>query len=435
MQEQVAPRLFPQVDPLEARSEYTSEVLSDAKSSVSLIAPAYNESAIIQTNLAILCDYMRSLESRYDWEIVVVNDGSKDDTGWLAEEFARHHSQVRVVHHRTNRGLGQALRTGFGQCQGDYIIVVDLDLSYATEHIQRMLERIQHTQSQVVVASPYMPGGSIANVPWLRETLSIWANRFLAAASKQNLATLTGMVRAYDARFLKSLSLRASGMDINPEVIHKALLLGAKVEEIPGHLHWPAPDAKAKPAPQTSTVRPHLPPLSATVDGQSRGDSQNRADGPSQGGKKKRRSSMRLLHHTWDILFSGFLLRPVMFFVLPSLASFALAFYAGAWVLVHCWTNYQSLAQQTPFPSPTVAVAQAFNQAPHTFFIGGISLMLGVQLFSLGILSSQNKSYYEELFTLGTTLYRYMQSGRSPRSGSSGSSLSGPTLPSRHRKP
>ncbi len=384
MQEQIAPARSSRPerdDNIRVSPEPPQAAVPAVRTFVSLIAPAYNEAAIIQTNLEVLCSYMRSLQSRYDWEIVVINDGSKDETGWLAEEFARGQSQVHVVHHRINKGLGQALRTGFSQCQGDYIVVVDLDLSYATEHIGRMLDRIEQTQGQIVLASPYMKGGSIANVPWLREKLSIWANRFLSAASKQNLATLTGMVRAYDARFLKSLSLRASGMDINPEVINKALLLHAHVEEIPGHLHW-----HVQPPPEKS-----------------------KSQTPKKTAQQRRRSSMRLLHHTWDILFSGFLLRPVMFFVLPSLAFFGIGVYASIWVLIHCWTNYQKLAQHTPFPSPTDAVAQAFSQAPHTFFIGGMATMLGVQLLSLGILSAQNKSYYEELFCLGTTLYRQTQ--------------------------
>jgi glycosyltransferase involved in cell wall biosynthesis len=343
----------------------------DTKLLVSLIAPAYNEALILQDNLSLLCDYMRSLESEYEWELVIVNDGSRDETGWLAQEFARLRPNVRVLHHRINRGLGQALRTGFSGCRGDYIVVVDLDLSYAPEHIALLLKKIRDTQAGVVVASPYMAGGCVSNVPWLRRVLSVWANRFLSITAKRNLATLTGMVRVYDAEFLRSLNLRSDGMEINPEIIHKAFLLKTPIEEVPAHLNWRIQETQPK--------------------------------------KQRRRSSMKLVHHTWDILFSGFLLRPVMFFIIPSLLFFAMAVFANSWVLIHCWTNYQRLLQESPFPDATVAVAQAFNQAPHTFFIGGITLMLAIQLFSLGILSLQNKSYFEELFYLGTSIYKNSQ--------------------------
>ncbi len=348
---------------------------------ISVLAPAYNEATILQDHLTLLCDHLQGLEAQYEWEVVVVNDGSRDETGILADDFARSHpsQRVRVVHHRVNQGLGQALRTGFEKCQGDYVVVLDLDLSYSPDHIERLLERIESTQAGMVVASPYMPGGSIANVPWFRKELSIWANRFLAVASKGSLATLTGMVRVYDAKLLRRLNLRSSGMEINPELVYKALLLLEKVDEIPGHLHWRVGGKKTAKATNQSPT------------------------GVSSSAKRK--SSMKIVRHIWDTVFSGFLFRPVMFFVLPSLLFFVMSIYANGWALTHCWTNYQAYLQRGETPHISESVALAFAQAPHTFFIGGITLMLAIQLFSLGILSLQNKSYFEEMFYLNSAIY------------------------------
>jgi glycosyltransferase involved in cell wall biosynthesis len=344
---------------------------------VSILTPAYNEASILESHLTILCDYLKTLESRYAWEIVVVNDGSRDNTGALADSFAASHVGIRVVHHRINQGLGQALRTGFDACQGDYIVVLDLDLSYSPDHVERLLDRIELTGAGMVVASPYMPGGSIANVPWFRKAMSVWANRFLAAASKQSLATLTGMVRVYDATLLRRLNLRSKGMDINPELVYKALLLLEKVDEIPGHLHWRIGGKKA-----------------ATPRGQ--------ASAPKAA---KRKSSMKIARHIWDTVFSGFLFRPVMFFVLPSLLFFAISIYANGWALIHTVNNYHQLALTQAHPDITEAVARAFAQAPHTFFIGGMMLMLAVQLFGLGVVSVQSKNYFEEMFYLNSAIY------------------------------
>jgi glycosyltransferase involved in cell wall biosynthesis len=358
---------------------YPQRPQRDPRPLVSLVAPAYNEALIIQDNLAILCDYMRGLEAEYDWELLVINDGSRDDSGALAEAFAADHAAITVIHHHHNQGLGQALRTGFSHAQGDYVVVVDLDLSYSPEHIGLLLAHIQDTQAGMVVASPYMPGGSIANVPWMRKAMSVWANRFLSLASGRGLATLTGMVRVYDAQLLRTLNLRSRGMDINPEIIHKALLLLAQIEEIPGHLHWRTP--KAAPV---APVR----------------------------GAKKRKSSMKIVRHTLDILFSGFLFRPGMFFLIPSFVLFLLSLYANTWVLIHCVHQFNLLSQGGGLADPTEAVAHAFTAAPHAFFIGGMTLMLSIQMFSLGILSSQSRSYFEELFSLGSATYR--NTGRSP---------------------
>jgi glycosyltransferase involved in cell wall biosynthesis len=344
---------------------------------ISLVTPAYNEAAILEENLTLLCQHMAQLEDDYRWEIVVVNDGSRDDTARLADAFAHRVPQVRVVHHLHNSGLGQALRTGFEHCQGDYVVTLDLDLSYSPEHIEKLVRRMEQTGAQVVVASPYMEGGKISNVPTFRRLLSVWANRFLSLADKGEIATLTGMVRAYDRRFLQSLHPRSMGMDINPEILHKAKLLNERVDEIPAHLHWRQPPLPGSP-PRAKPVR--------------------------------RKSSMKILRHSWSIFFYGFLFRPVMFFFIPSLICLSLGLYSGSWSLIHSWTAYQTLTAATPPPvDPTVAVAMAYQQAPHTFIIGGVLMMLGVQLLSLAVLSVQNKYYFEEIFYLATSIQRAHQ--------------------------
>ena len=338
---------------------------------VTIVIPAYNEAEIIANNLEIICQYMETLEDKYDWEMIVVNDGSKDDTGEIAEEFASNRKNVYILHHMINFGMGQALKYGFNNSRGDYIITLDLDLSYSPEHIERLLSKIVETRAKVVVASPYMKGGKISNVPWLRKELSIWGNIFLALTAKQDLKTLTGVVRAYDGIFLRSLHLKSAGMEINPEVIHKARILRAKIEEIPAYLKWHPQKAISKPL--------------------------------------TRRSSMKILAHTWVIIIFGFLFRPVMFFVIPGIILFLMSCYANIWVLIHVFRSYYQLAQQVPFPDPTDAVREAFYHTPHTFIMGGMTLMLSIQLISLGILSLQSKMYFEEIFYLITSIYKSYQ--------------------------
>ena len=181
------------------------------------------------------------------------------------------------------------------------------------------------------------------------------------------------MVRAYDREFLSTLNLRSMGMEINPEIIYKTMLLNGAVEEIPAHLDW------------------HL---------------QN-AEGV------KRSSSMKMLRHTFSVLLSGFLFRPVMFFIVPGLVLLLFALYVNAWVLIHFFDHYASLSQYSGIAvRASAAVASAFHEAPHTFIVGGLALMLAVQLISLGILALQSKSYFEEIFHLGTTLYRTAEEKR-----------------------
>ena len=333
---------------------------------VSLVVPAYNEAPLIESTLRTLCEYMRGLEADYTWEIVLINDGSTDGTDDIVETFARNNSNVRVFHHITNFGLGQAFKFAFRQCRGDYILTLDADLSYSADHIRDLLDKIKETRAKIVVASPYMTGGKISNVPWLRRTLSVWANRFLGATSESHLSTLTSMVRAYDSRFLRSLNLRAQGMEVLPEIIYKARLLGARIEEVPAHLDWKL----LKETPQ-------------------------------------RQSSMRLWRHTMRVIVSGFLFRPVIFFILPGLLMLLFAAYVNGWMLAHFVEQFQQLTQYPPlFQRASAAIAAAYAASPHTFIVGISALMLGIQLVSLGILALQSKNYFEEVFHLASAIYR-----------------------------
>ena len=201
--------------------EYTASM---AKPSVSVIVPAYNESSIILETLRSLVDYMHTLDDQYRWEIVVVDDGSTDGTGYLAQQMATKVPRIRVLRHRVNFMLGQALRTAFNSCTTDYLVVIDCDLSYSADHIGRLLETIERTQARVVIASPYMPGGRTTAVPMLRNLASRGANQILSIAASGRIRTLTGMVRAYDRRFIASLNLKAMGTEVNTEIIYKAQL-------------------------------------------------------------------------------------------------------------------------------------------------------------------------------------------------------------------
>jgi glycosyltransferase involved in cell wall biosynthesis len=336
---------------------------------VSVIVPAYNEAEIVEDTLTQLVAHLGTLEPRFRWEVVVVDDGSTDDTAEIAERFARAHAGVRVLRHRVNFRLGQALRYAFGQTTGDYVAVVDCDLSYSPDHISRMLHTAQDTSARIVVASPYMRGGTTTNVPFGRKLLSKNANRLLAAAAGGGLTTLTGMVRVYDGPFLRSLDLRAVDAEINTEIIYKARILHARIVEIPAHLDWTF----------TST------------EGRRR---------PAEG---------RLSGATVSSLFSSFLFRPFLFFVLPGLVLLVIAAYSFGWVI---WHVAQVWGEPSKFGNSglTGALQNAYERAPHTFLLTGITFVLALQLISLGVVAAQAKRYFEELYHLGTTVMR-----RTPR--------------------
>jgi glycosyltransferase involved in cell wall biosynthesis len=309
----------------------------DPRPSVSVVVPAYNEADVIVDSLTRIREHMETVRDRFRSEIVVVNDGSTDETGELAERFAQEHSGVRVLHHRVNFHLGQALRYAFNTTRSDFIAVIDCDLSYSPEHITRMLFTMQDSGARIVVASPYARGGRTTAVPFGRRVLSKTANRMLSLAAGGGLTTLTGMVRVYDGPFLRNLDLCAVDSEINTEIIYKARMLHARIVEVPAHLDWSF---------------------------------------PASGGKRRSSANARVTRSTLSSLFASFLFRPFVFFLLPGLFLLAVAAYSFG------------------------------RAAPHISVLTAVTLVLALQLITLGVIAAQGKRYFEELFHLGSSIYR-----------------------------
>ncbi|MDX1907258.1 MAG: glycosyltransferase family 2 protein, partial [Bacteroidia bacterium] len=183
--------------------------------------------------------------------------------------------------------------------------------------------------------------------------------------------TFTSMVRVYNARFLKYLNLKSGTYDINPEIIFKAIILRARVLEIPGHLDW----------------------------------SFQKAAGPG------RVSSMRIIRGIFAGLMTGFIFRPYMFFMLIGLGFFAMALYLIGWITAHTFAIYPDI-QPDPEMFNSIfsqAVAEAFRQRPHTFAVGGISLLVALQFLAVSFLSLQNKRYFDELFHISTSIRKHQE--------------------------
>ena len=336
---------------------------------VSVVVPAYDEALVIMRSLTEIYGYLRSLDERYRFELIVVNDGSSDETGEIAELFARTRPEVRVLHHPSNFRIGQALRYGFSQSKGDYVVAFDADLSYGTEHIGAMLEPLIAHQAKVVIASPYMKEGRTSGIPWRRRWMSKAVNRMLSATTQGHVATVTGMVRAYDGRFIRSLNTKAMGPEINTEILYKAQILRARVKEVPAHLDWSG-----------------------------------------QGERMKlRKVSLRVSTTSKLLMFASFLFRPIVFFLVPGVLLGLVATWTLGSVFLSVVRHYRELHTGGFDPRLTGAFAQTWQERPQSFIVGGITLMLATQLITLGLLATQAKRYFEELFHLGSSVLRRIE--------------------------
>lgn len=340
------------------------------KTYICIVVPCFNEEAILQVNLEIIIKFLESRSSKYIWEILIINDGSLDRTGYIADEIEKHNENVRVIHHPTNLNLGHALQTGFQNAKGEVVVVLDVDLSYSVDNIEKLVDRLIEESADMVIASPYMKGGRVTAVPFFRRIMSKWVNKFMSFASQDKYYTFTGMVRAYRTSFIRSVNLKTRDYEINPEIIYKAMILRARIIEIPAHLDW---------------------------------TEQNKYIG-------KRTSSIRLLRGFFSGLMSAFIFRPYIFFLGIGAILMCLSLYQLVWLLFDTLNAWHSLLNQTiHIDSPfSYSLALQFKRNPQSFLVGGITFLAAIQFLGLGFLSLQNKRYFEELFHITSTIKREM---------------------------
>lgn len=339
------------------------------KTLVSIVLPCYNEEAIIQKNVSAIITYLENI-NKYNWEIVIVNDGSKDRTGEIANQLEKSNDKVRVIHHPVNLNLGHALQTGFCNSKGDIIVVMDIDLSYSVNHIDRMVDKMIETSCDIVVASPYMKGGSVIDVPFSRKVMSKWLNKFMSFVAQEKYYTFTGMVRAYKAGFIKNVNLKTKDYEINPEIMYKAMILRARIIEIPASLDW---------------------------------TEQNKMSG-------KRVSSIRVLRGFFSGIMAAFIFRPYIFFILIGSFLMVLSMYQLVWLLFDTLSDLHNCIDSGELLacSFSISLAKQFAKNPQSFLVGGITFLASIQFLSLGFLSLQSKRYFEELFHLGTAVRKRM---------------------------
>lgn len=335
---------------------------------LSIILPCYNEEAILEKNVETIINHVETTLN-FDYEILIINDGSKDNTGRIANDLKNKYQQIRVIHHPTNLNLGRALQTGFQNSKNDIIVVLDIDLSYSVEHINLLINKLIETSADVVVASPYMKGGKVTAVPFSRKIMSRWVNIFMSVFATSDLHTFTGMVRSYKREFIQNLNLKTVDYEINPEIIYKGIILRAKMVEIPAHLDW-------------------------TAQLQFKGT---------------RQSSLKVIKGFFSGLMSTFIFRPYFFFLGIGFILMILSLYELVWLFYDTLYDLNQTYLAGEVASFSLSLAKQFSKNPQSFLVGGITFVSAIQFLSLGFLSLQSKRYFEEIYHLGTAIKKQCQ--------------------------
>jgi dolichol-phosphate mannosyltransferase len=199
--------------------------------SVLVVVPTYNE----RSNLPVL---LEELLRHPNLRVLVVDDGSPDGTGEVADDLARQHpGRVEVLHRRGRRGLGRAYVDGFRRAIGEPVDVVcqmDADLSHDPRQIGDLIAA--SGDADVVIGSRYIPGGAIVHWPRRRRMLSRFANVYVRAITRLKTRDCTSGYRCWRRETLAGLPLdrfMSDGYSFQIETLFTVARRGGRVVEVP----------------------------------------------------------------------------------------------------------------------------------------------------------------------------------------------------------
>lgn len=136
---------------------------------VSLVIPAYNEEKRIAKTIEVFYDYMESTFAEF--ELLVVNDGSKDNTLLVLEEYKEKMPKLRVLTYEKNRGKGGAVKYGVENAEGDYIFFTDADMPYPIENVKKAVDIFEEKNVDAVLGKR-MQTENGEKYPWYRTLFS-----------------------------------------------------------------------------------------------------------------------------------------------------------------------------------------------------------------------------------------------------------------------
>ena len=203
---------------------------------ISIIMPAFNEGKRIRSNLKEAIGTFRSLG--YPFELIVVNDGSIDETENEVQKFKIEHPEVTLVSYTKNEGKGNALKEGWKYARGDLIAFVDADLELHPIQLKRFLEVMETQKVDIVIGSKRHPE-SIVNYPLKRRILSKCYNLLIRGLFQCNITDTQPGLKLFKRKVLTDefprVLVKRYAFDL--ELLLNALRDGYTIAEVPIELN------------------------------------------------------------------------------------------------------------------------------------------------------------------------------------------------------
>ncbi|WP_419191524.1 glycosyltransferase family 2 protein [Engelhardtia mirabilis] len=196
-----------------------------------VVLPAYNEQECLAEAVERTAAYLTEC---FDvWEIVVVDDGSKDNTGAIADGLASRHPRVRVIHHPTNLGYGAALANGFAAAECDLVFYTDSDLQFDVRELGGVIAQMLEAGADAVFGFRVYRYDSV-----LRCLLSWTYNRLVRVLFGVRVRDVDCAFKVFRRPVVQAMALESTDFFIDTEMVAQTARLGYRSIEV-GVRHYP----------------------------------------------------------------------------------------------------------------------------------------------------------------------------------------------------
>jgi dolichol-phosphate mannosyltransferase len=201
-----------------------------------VVIPTYNEAENVVGIVKAVTAQLDSLAAG-EYHVLIVDDGSPDGTGSIADALAAENATVSVLHRREKNGLGHAYREGFALALADgaqLVCEMDADFSHDPRYLGDLLAAAE--RAPVVLGSRYVAGGGVRNWGLLRRIVSRGGGMYARRILGVSVQDLTGGYKCLRREVLEAIdldSVRADGYVFQIEVTYRAILAGFEVVEVP----------------------------------------------------------------------------------------------------------------------------------------------------------------------------------------------------------